>query len=155
MIDKEDFLKIIDLTPLVSIDLIIKNSEDRYLLGKRSNRPARGYWFVPGGRIMKNEKIGDAIRRISITELGVEISLSDAQLYGVYQHIYDDNCFSEKEINTHYVVLAYSTVIEEDFAVKMDAQHTLMEWWPKDQIIDSPEVHLNTKAYFLTNDNTY
>jgi colanic acid biosynthesis protein WcaH len=149
MIDKEDFLKIIDLTPLVSIDLIIKNNKDEYLLGKRTNRPARGYWFVPGGRIRKNEKTEDAIKRISAAELGVEITLSDAQLYGAYDHIYDDNCFSEKSINTHYVVLAYTATIGDTFDIKMDAQHSMMKWWTEEQIIDSPEVHENTRAYFL------
>ena len=62
--DKE-FLNIIDKTPLVSIDLIIENPQGKILLGKRCNKPAQGYWFVPGGRIQKNETLEQAIRRIS------------------------------------------------------------------------------------------
>lgn len=41
--------------PLVSIDLMIKNAQDQMLWGRRNNRPAQGYWFVPSGRICKNE----------------------------------------------------------------------------------------------------
>ena len=63
-------LRIIEFVPLVSIDLILKDRQGQVLLGKRANRPARGYWFVPGGRIRKNEKIADAISRISRSELG-------------------------------------------------------------------------------------
>ena len=36
-------LDIIDKTPLVSIDLIIKDSNNRALLGYRNNHPARGF----------------------------------------------------------------------------------------------------------------
>lgn len=87
----DEFLNIIDKTPLVSIDLIIENPEGKILLGKRNNRPAQDYWFVPGGRIRKNETLSQAIHRISKTELGFEISLDDVELIGAYDHIYDDN----------------------------------------------------------------
>jgi len=107
MISNKRFLKIIDSTPLVSIDLILGNQQGKTLLGKRTNRPAQGYWFVPGGCIRKNEKLADAIKRISLAELGTEITLGEAQLLGAYDHIYDDNFADVDGINTHYVVLAY------------------------------------------------
>jgi len=148
MIEKNDFLKIINLTPLVSIDLILKDESGNYLLGKRLNRPAQGYWFVPGGRIKKNEKIADAMIRISSTETGIEIPLSKTHLLGTFDHIYDDNCFSEKGINTHYVVLAYSANLSNSATFKIDDQHSELKWWSKDDILTSPDVHPNTKAYF-------
>ena len=63
-------LEIIKATPLVSIDLVIRNPTGKVLLGKRINRPAKGYWFVPGGRIIKNETIGHALKRIFKAEVG-------------------------------------------------------------------------------------
>jgi hypothetical protein len=42
------------LAPLVSIDLIIRDNADRVLLGLRNNEPAKGYFFVPGGIILKD-----------------------------------------------------------------------------------------------------
>ncbi|EIB9633284.1 GDP-mannose mannosyl hydrolase, partial [Escherichia coli] len=48
-LDDNAFKNIIRNTPLISIDLIIQNEKDEYLVGKRNNRPARGFWFVPGG----------------------------------------------------------------------------------------------------------
>jgi colanic acid biosynthesis protein WcaH len=33
----------------VSIDLIVRDADGRVLLGLRNNRPARDWWFVPGG----------------------------------------------------------------------------------------------------------
>lgn len=149
MISEEQFLTIVDATPMVSIDLIIENQNDDVLLGKRLNRPAMGYWFVPGGRIRKNERLSDAMARISSTELGTEISLHDTRLLGAYEHIYDDNYSGKKGINTHYVVLAYKIPVQNDFIFAPDNQHSEIKWWPKVELLASEDVHENTKAYFI------
>ena len=52
---QEDFATVVRSTPLVSLDFIVENSRGEFLLGKRTNRPAQGYWFVPGGRVQKDE----------------------------------------------------------------------------------------------------
>jgi len=78
-IDKKHVLEIIEATPLVSIDLVIRNPSNKVLLGKRNNRPAMGYWFVPGGRIFKNETINQALKRISEVELGQDLSTKAPQ----------------------------------------------------------------------------
>lgn len=56
-LDNTTFSTVLDSTPLVSIDLVIENTQGEILLGERKNRPAQGYWFVPGGRILKNESL--------------------------------------------------------------------------------------------------
>jgi len=150
MISDEQFLKVIDSTPLVSIDLILEDPQGEILLGKRNNRPAQDYWFVPGGRIRKNEKLADAIKRISLAELGTELTLSDGQLLGAFDHIYDDNFSGVDGINTHYVVLAYKISLKENFEIVADEQHSEMKWWHKEDLLINPDVHQNTKAYFKT-----
>ena len=106
MLKMEEFTNLIETAPLVSIDLIIRG-ESGYLLGMRNNQPAKGNWFVPGGRIFKNETISHAIKRISTKEIGVEVGIKDADFYGVFEHFYD-NSFISSKISTHYIVLAYS-----------------------------------------------
>ena len=96
-LEQDKFLSIVAATPLVSIDLILRSERGRVLLGRRVNRPAQGFWFVPGGRIRKNERIKDALRRISRAELGIEIE--HAELTGVFDHIYEDNYFGAPGIN--------------------------------------------------------
>ena len=54
-LDEGTFKSVIENAPLVSIDLVVKNSLGQYLFGYRTNRPAKGFWFVPGGRIHKGE----------------------------------------------------------------------------------------------------
>ena len=62
--------------PLISIDLLVQNEHGEYLLGLRNNRPAQGYWFVPGGRVLKNETLDGAFKRLTFEELGIELKRS-------------------------------------------------------------------------------
>ena len=155
MIDDKQFLKIIESTPLVSIDLIIENERGDILLGKRTNRPAQNYWFVPGGRIRKNETIAESIARISATELGIDLSINDVQLLGSYDHIYEDNYLGEDGVNTHYVVLAYRLKQPRDIEISVDSirddQHSEIRYWSKESLLKADEVHPNTKAYIPSN----
>ena len=147
-IDEKHVLEIIEATPLVSIDLVIRNPSNKVLLGKRNNRPAMGYWFVPGGRIFKNETINQALKRISEVELGQDLSTKAPSLLGVYDHIYEDNFLNVKGINTHYVVLAFVIALQQEIEVKSDEQHTELKWWEVDKLLQDQTVHQNTKVYF-------
>jgi len=148
-IPKDNFLEIIDQVPLVSIDLIIENANQQYLLGMRNNKPAQGSWFVPGGRIRKNETIAAALARISMAELGVALTLEYAELLGTYDHIYDDNYHGLPNINTHYVVLGYKVKLPTDQNITLDEQHSDIKWFTKDALLADNAVHQNTKNYFL------
>ncbi len=48
MLDQKTFLTVVRSAPLVSVDMIVRDRDDRVLLGLRANQPARGWWFVPG-----------------------------------------------------------------------------------------------------------
>lgn len=146
--DQGKFLSVIDSTPLVSIDILLIDESDRVLLGYRNNRPARDYWFVPGGRIRKNETLEQAMSRISLAELGFEITLVEARLIGAYDHIYEDNFQGVSGVNTHYVALGYEVLIPNGQSVDFDSQHSEVKWWSKADLLQSDSVHKNTKAYF-------
>jgi len=141
-------LEIIEATPLVSVDLIIRNPFQKVLLGKRINRPAKGYWFVPGGRILKNETINQALKRISEVEIGLNLLTKAPRLLGACDHIYDDNFLNINGINTHYVVLAFTITLQKEIEVKPDNQHSDMKWWGIDNLLEEQTVHQNTKVYF-------
>lgn len=72
----QDFATVVRSTPLISIDLIVENAQGEYLLGKRTNRPAQGFWFVPGGRVQKDETLADAFARLTQAELGLSLPIS-------------------------------------------------------------------------------
>ena len=60
MLSLDTFKTVIKSSPLVSIDLIVRNEQGQVLLGKRTNRPAQGFWFVVGGRVLKDESLEHA-----------------------------------------------------------------------------------------------
>jgi colanic acid biosynthesis protein WcaH len=131
-ITDKHLLEIIKTTPLVSIDLVIRNPTEKVLLGNRINRPAKGYWFVPGGRIIKNETIGHALKRISKAEVGLDLSNEAPSLLGAYDHIYEDNFLNVDGINTHYVVLAFAILLHHEIEFSPDEQHSDLKWWEID-----------------------
>src|SRR6185503_2354746 len=102
--------------------------------------------FVPGGRIRKNERVKEALQRISERELGVAIN--DAKLIGVFDHIYEDNFLGAPGVNTHYVVLGFAAELSSNAALRPDEQHGELKWWRVDDLLANESVHENTKAYF-------
>lgn len=146
-LDKETFTTVLDSTPLVSLDFIVYNAEGKVLLGQRLNRPAQGYWFVPGGRIYKNEAIAAAFSRLTLAELGQEFHYSQAQLLGAYDHFYADSVFGEG-ISTHYVALAHQFSVQQ-LANLPVVQHDSYGWFAVEQLLADEQVHPHTKAYFL------
>lgn len=148
-ISDEDFAVVVRSAPLVSIDLVLRNAEGRVLVGLRNNEPAKGTYFVPGGVIRKSERLDDAFSRILAAETGLDAARGDASFLGVYEHFYPTNRFGGPGYGTHYVVLAYTLALPEGAAVRGDAQHSRFRWMSEDEILSAPDVHENTKAYFV------
>ena len=146
--NSENFIEIISRTPLVSIDIILRCALGNVLLGRRVNRPAKGYWFVPGGSIRKNETLDEAMTRISTDELGFGIAIVNSKLLGAYDHIYDDNFLGKAGINTHYVALGHEVRLPNGQSIDYNSQHSEIKWWSVRELMESDEVHENTKAYF-------
>lgn len=148
-ISEEKFKVVLDNTPLVSIDLLVEDEQGRFLLGYRKNRPAQHYWFVPGGRIQKNESLASAFKRLTTQELGTEFSIEQATLLGPFDHFYDD-CVFGSDISTHYVAIAYRLKIDNLQSLP-DQQHSDYRWYLASEILLEANIHQNTKAYFPIN----
>jgi colanic acid biosynthesis protein WcaH len=146
--DDRTLLTIIKNTPLVSIDLIIYDPQGEVLLGLRRNRPARDTWFVPGGRIRKDERISSALHRIAKAEVGLELEPSRAHFMGIFEHLYEDNFTGKAGISTHYIVLGYEIHLDAPFDPQGDDQHYQFQWWRAADLLADQTVHANTKAYF-------
>ena len=147
-LDKETFKCVVKNAPLISIDLIIENKNKQYLLGKRKNKPAKGFLFVPGGRILKGENISKAFERITLAEIGKSIPISIAKFLGVFEHFYKDSVFND-QISTHYIVLAYKLKISDiEISSLPRTQHMNYFWLSISEILKREDVHPYTKLYF-------
>ena len=150
MLPLEKFELIVESTPLVSIDLVVQAPDKKILLGKRVNRPAQGYWFVPGGRILKDEPVNLSFKRLLDIELAIRPEDISTRSLGIYQHFYPDN-FSGGKFGTHYVVLAYEINLLNMPCSLPDIQHSDYKWFEEDELLQSHRVHEHTKWYFMKN----
>ncbi|GAB5380412.1 MAG: GDP-mannose mannosyl hydrolase [Aliiglaciecola sp.] len=147
-LEQSTFSMVIENAPLVSIDLVITNQKGEALLGKRLNRPAKGFWFVPGGRILKDESLASAFKRLTLEELGEAFSIEQAQLLGPYDHFYHDNVFGD-QFTTHYVAIAYKLELTHPLgSLPLDKQHQGYLWMTIEDLLANDEVHIHTKWYF-------
>lgn len=146
-LDGETFRIVVENTPLVSIDLIVRNQQGKVLLGLRNNPPARDYWFVPGGRILKGEHIDSAIERISEEELGVRVGLSSCAFAGIFEHMYKENIYGSS-YGTHYIVLGFNVYVGTDNDRLPESQHRRFQWFSVEEILTSENVHEYTRQYF-------
>ena len=145
-----DFLAVVSHTPLISIDLIVHDGQGRFLLGRRVNKPAQGSWFVPGGRVRKDESLDDAFARLIYEELGLtELVRTEADMLGVYEHFYDDNFSGTNGVSTHYVVLGYRLRQAQRLPHLPLDQHSDYRWASADEILLDETVHDNSRAYFV------
>ena len=146
MLSQIDFQRVVEHAPLFAIDLIIVNGDNQILVGKRKNAPAKGYWFVPGGRVFKNETIDVAFKRICKTELGTEFDRSDSELLGIYDHFYDESAFSDA-ISTHYINAAHLILLPHSRPINIKAQHSAMRWLNFSQLEQEPMVHHYSRIF--------
>jgi colanic acid biosynthesis protein WcaH len=156
MLDDATFKTVVDSTPLISIDLVVCDGEGQVLLGQRLNRPAQGFWFVPGGRILKSESLASAFRRLTLDELGIEIDIADARYLGLYEHFYDDSIYTDEskgvDISTHYVVNGFEVVLTSAKNLTTNTfpveQHDAYQWFSEEELMASEKVHVHSKWYF-------
>ena len=144
----DDLRQVVRLAPLIAIDLIMRNARGEVLLGLRNNEPAKGWYFVPGGMILKNEPLRDAFARILKRETGLVGTVDDARFMGIYEHFYSNNRFGEAGYGTHYVTLGYTLSVRDVAAIVADDQHRDLRFWDEAALLSSPDVHHYAKAYF-------
>jgi colanic acid biosynthesis protein WcaH len=145
------FLEVIKNTPLVSIDLIVKDQEERILMGFRKNEPVKDTWFVPGGRIQKGETLDRSFERITSDELGITYTRDKARLIGVFDAIYDTNFLGIEGVGTHYVAIGYEikpTPVPRAFPT---GQHRSYQWFSPMDLENNDirkMIHPNNYPYF-------
>jgi len=135
-IPEEEWRVIVENAPIVSVDLLVECPAG-IVLGKRTNEPASGEWFVPGGRLHKGERLHDAVHRIGSAELGVDVEIQD-QL-GTFEHFYET---SEAGYEKHYVAHGFH-VRTADTVFDPDTQHSAVAVFEE---LPS-ELHDYVKAY--------
>lgn len=88
MIEPELYKQIVDLVPLLCVDVILE-FEGKYLLVRRENEPLKDFWWVCGGRVLKGESIWEAAMR-KVKE-DAQCNVSSLELVGIYEDSYSQS----------------------------------------------------------------
>ncbi|HRJ06200.1 MAG TPA: NUDIX domain-containing protein [Candidatus Saccharibacteria bacterium] len=112
----------------VGVKVLLKNDEGEYLLLRRSQALGRGeeqIWDIPGGRIVADEPLANALTREVLEETGLMLQLHP-QLIGA------QDIFVESK-NLHVVRLTYIGSAEGQ--IQLSDEHDNSEWMTKEQIL--------------------
>jgi colanic acid biosynthesis protein WcaH len=106
MIPDKLYNQIIKSIPIVCVDAFIV-SENKILLLKRNNEPAKNEWWVPGGRVLLNETLIDGILRKVKDETNLTIDVVSE--LGFTETIFENKhtiniCFLAKSLDSTIVL---------------------------------------------------
>ena len=108
--------------PIFCIDFLI-NCDNEFLLLKRNEEPLKGVFWMPGGRLHKNETIENFLIRVQSREIG--------RFFKNYNLIGFSNYFFKYSINsraTHTPTLLFEINIKSKFTPKIDRTHAKFTW---------------------------
>lgn len=105
--------------PQVCIEVVVVD-DGGVLLARRTNSPAAGEWFWPGGRLYKGERLEAGARRVAREELGLEVTVR--RRLGVQEHFWDEA--SVGDVGTrHTVNVVFEVSPTGGLDVSLDDQH--------------------------------
>lgn len=106
--------------PEACVEVVVEH-DGGVVLARRTNEPARGEWFWPGGRLYKGEGLEDGARRVAREELGLPVEVRE--LLGARSHFWDRSSVAGVE-ERHTVNLVYRVEpADADPTIVLDDQH--------------------------------
>jgi colanic acid biosynthesis protein WcaH len=128
MIPVEHYKQILEVMPVLCVDVVIRNTAGEYLLVKRVNEPLKGQWWVVGGRVLKNETLEQAVLRKVKQEVGLTVHALEP--IGYYEDRFEKNAI-QLDSPLHAVSVVFATVIDDRQVIKMDGQSLEWKFFPE------------------------
>ena len=125
MIPLNLYKKIIEVLPVLCVDIVISNPRGEYLLIKRAEQPLKGQWWVVGGRVHKGETMEEAAIRKVREEVSLEVE--SVSLIGYYEEIFKKNPFGCSS-GLQTVSIVFSTSVDDTQTIKLDSQSTAWKY---------------------------
>ncbi len=125
---KPIFLFISQLTPMINVDLLIKNKVGQTLLTWREDEFYGPGWHVPGGVIRFKEHAATRIQQVALSELGTEIKAEK-----------DPICIREvmapdRDVRGHFISMLYRCELTDNpdpalaYQADKPSQHGHWQW---------------------------
>ena len=97
-------------TPIINVDLLLKDKNGRTLLSWRNDKFHEQGWHVPGGIIRFKETIKERINEVARIEIGTFLDSYNPEpiaINEVFNH--------EHEVRSHFISLLYRCSLSNDF----------------------------------------
>jgi colanic acid biosynthesis protein WcaH len=111
------YRKIQKVLPIACVDLLIKYDKG-IILCKRKNSPAKGRFWLPGGRILKGESLEQAVKRKLKEETGLRAK--SIKFIGTYTNYFKRGFYG---FPFHAIVSVF-LVEARNKKIKLDNQHS-------------------------------
>ncbi len=108
---EEIFLFISRTTPLVNVDLLIKDENKRTLLSWRDDQYCEKGWHVPGGIVRFKEKLETRVLKVAKAEIGATVEFDSVPI-AINQMI------CERNIRGHFISILYKCFLSGKFILK-------------------------------------
>src|SRR3990167_1224596 len=156
-LDKDLYSNIVEQLPILCVDVLVYNYETRkFLLAERTCDPAKGLFWVIGGRLYKNESFFECAKRKCLEEVGLIIE--PVCILDAYSLIFDKSAWNCPTHTPTIAILAFAKGSE----IRLEKSHTSYKWVPIEQSQEDAYLEdirkksqgLIDKAYYiLTLDN--
>lgn len=123
-IPDDQYKTIHEVMPIPCVDVVIVH-EDSFLMAKRNNKPAQGQWWVPGGRVLKDESLTDCAKRKSTQETGLQVNV--IRMLGADETMFPDGPFGSQTHTINVVFLASPALPNTE--ISLDSQNTEYRWF--------------------------
>jgi ADP-ribose pyrophosphatase YjhB (NUDIX family) len=97
-------------TPLINVDLLIRDEKGRTLLSWRDDPYAGKGWHVPGGIVRFKETLEARVKKVAEIEIGTEVSFDPTPL-AINQLIHPD-----RSARSHFISILYRCFLPGTFA---------------------------------------
>ena len=125
----DEYKKIIEVLPILCVDVVVRSKNGQCLLIKRANEPLKGVWWVIGGRVMKGETLEQAAVRKVREEAGMNVC--SVKPIGYYEDVSEMNPLGLSSPQ-HSVSVVFSARFDDHQQVRLDSQST--EWKYSDEL---------------------
>lgn len=118
-IEIDEYKRIVEYMPILCVDLLVFFKNELLLL-RRKKEPLKGEWWIPGGRVFKNEKLLDAAKRKAFEEIGLNPEIEPNPIF-FYEFFSPKSTFEGVKTGTHTLSMVFKAIIkDENFNIQLD-----------------------------------
>lgn len=136
------FFLISKMTPMVNVDLLIKDEKGRTLLSWRDDQFAGRGWHLPGGIIRFKETLETRVKKVAESEIGTDVSFEPVPI-ALNQIICDH------DVRGHFISILYKCFLPGTFVPdnkglsKNDRGYLMWHDFCPDNLVKVHEIYRN------------